>query len=419
MGDTKADTVLRRIAAAGREEHKARAMSLQKAMRLSVAKVADALMDLPLNAIGLVVQPLDADAMTEALNEKHLLILMDGPALTRGAVVVDPVLVGGLIQQQTIGKVLPDIGVERTMTRTDAAICAPLIDTLLERTAGLVDDPADALVITGFRFGAKAEDARSLAITMEGSEFVGIRLTLDMAAGARQGEMMMIFPKPLPENMSDHDADDGGVDASSKGASVGLVDAVMALPAEVNMILCTVQLPLQALHTMQVGDVIDVPHGHFPDVQLTTTAGRIIGRGSVGHVDGVRAVKPRPKPLHATQPMRRASDAAATGQPTVEDLTSPESRGMEQTDASASPDTLDLPDLPDLPDMPGVQDDGGLPALPDMPAPGPETADAPAPSRADVDSDLPDLNDLPDLADLPDLKVGQIGQIRQIVQVRQ
>ena len=139
-GET-AQSVLRRKATAGREDHQSRAMSMQKALRLTLAKVADNLHGMAMAVIGARVEDRDGDNLTDLFDPADLLLLLDGPAGARGAAVLDAAFVGGLIQQQTMGKVqpIPENQDPRPMTPTDAAICAPFMDALLSRVATLPD----------------------------------------------------------------------------------------------------------------------------------------------------------------------------------------------------------------------------------------------------------------------------------------
>lgn len=393
MGDTTSNSVLGRIAAAGSDERKARAMTLHKALRLTVAKAADALMDLPVAMIGAVTEQIKGDGIEDKLDDAQLLMILDGPVGQTGAVMIAPTLVGAMIQQQTIGSVHPDTGGDRAMTRTDAAICAPLVDAMFERTVPILDDPADAALIEGFRFGVKAEDARTLAMRLDADTYTVLRLTLDVARGARQGEMVLILPVVSPKAAPDA-LDENGEDT---GQGTSLTNAVMTLNADLDMVLFQLHLPLNAIQALARGDELPVPAGAFPNVQITTLAGRVVGRGIVGHVEGVRAVKPQRKPTHATQPMRRASDEPMVDMPRVEDIAGPGRRESEERHMIPADDDMDLDmALPqeevtdtaaDAADGPAVEPDAGLPqldALPDL-------------------SDLPDLADLPDLNDLPDL----------------
>ncbi len=415
MGQTKSQSVLGRIATAGREDHQARAMTLQKAVRVTMAKVADALMDLPLSVIGVVMQSVAGDALAEMLAEDALLVLLDGPRMAQGAVIVDPVLVGGLIQQQTIGSVRPDAGQTRAMTRTDAAICAPLLDSLFEKVADLVETDEDTELVTGFRFGAKAEDARALGIALDADDYTILRMTLDMARGTRQGEMMVILPKPDP--MAQIIDSDESTDGRATGPA-NLTNAVMGVNADLKMVLCRLNLTLGEVQAWKPGVVLQMPAGQFPNVQMTTVTGQIIGQGTVGHLEGARAVKPKREPLHATQPLRRETDEDLVDMPDVKgiggDFNPENTIGSErgQLDASMGGPVDNLPQLDDLPD-PSAESNGvqaipdiDLPALDDLPdlADMPELGDLSA-SEGELPPlpDLPELDDLPDLADFPEL----------------
>ena len=64
-------------------------------------------MGLPLSALGITRRALGGDEVPACLNADDLMLLMDGPGTQVAAVLLDPVLVTGLIQQQTMGKVRP------------------------------------------------------------------------------------------------------------------------------------------------------------------------------------------------------------------------------------------------------------------------------------------------------------------------
>ncbi|MEO9574091.1 MAG: hypothetical protein ABJ263_17805 [Tateyamaria sp.] len=191
MDDTENQTVLARITANARSERKAKAMTLQKALRIALAKVADALMDLPAAVLSVTIQDIKGEDVEAVLDDDQLLLILDGPNGCIGAAMFAPVVVGAMIQQQTVGNVSPGPDPERAMTRTDAAICAPLLDALFERMVPLLDEPDEAELIDGHQFGAKAHDARTLALALDASDYITIRLTLDIARGARQGEVVL------------------------------------------------------------------------------------------------------------------------------------------------------------------------------------------------------------------------------------
>ncbi|MEL6452834.1 MAG: hypothetical protein AAFQ19_16395 [Pseudomonadota bacterium] len=398
--------MLGRIAAAGREQRAARAMTLQKALRLTLAKVADEVLDLPMAVIGAVVQDASGDGLEDRLQDAALLMLLDGPHGAAGGVMIDPVVVGGVIQQQTVGTVHADVGQGRAMTRTDAAICAPLVDGMLARVVPILDDEDEKALITGYRFGAKVDSARTLALSLDAQDYVLVRLTVDIARGVRQGEITLVLPKPSP--LATEATSEPGSEAAAK-ASQDMAKTVMGLSADLRMVLCQLHIPLKVLREMRVGQELVLPPGQFPHVQIVTATGRTVGRGVVGHVEGVRAVKPQRAPLHASHPLRRESDGPLVDMPHVKELPS-HARRPEDEDAEGGAE-IEVSEEEIAAAMQQLEQAAPIEEV-DMPAA------LPAPSQQEMEvqidavpdlADLPDLDDLPDWADLPDLAMQAAG----------
>lgn len=395
MGKAPSNSVLARKVAAGTEDHQARAMTLAKATRLTLAKVGDDLLDLPLAVISIVVEERTIDRCDEYLDDDMLLSLLDGPGGTVGLAIFDGSLVGGLIQQQTTGTVTPDRGGARRMTRTDAAMTAPLLDALFERAIPMLEQPSDRALFTGFGFGAMAEDARTARMALEEQDYVAIRMTLDLAKGTRQGDLKLILPRRNATTAAQPDASEE--DAPKTDNKVGMADIVMDLPAALQTSMVRFSLPLRDIQALSVGQILTLPPHKFPEVDLLSLDGRALGRATVGQLDGVRAIRPKALagPAKQMRPIFSSDDQDGSGDGLkLEELAQidlaqlPEVSGPQADDERPGADLPELPELMDLPD--GPLDDSSLPDLSDLP---------------DIDA-LPDLDDLPDLTQLPDLKVG-------------
>ena len=141
-------SVLQRKAQAGKQEHQARAMNVPKALRVSVAKIADEIFDMALVVIGISQERCEGDTIAEKLDDASLLMLLDGPGRSPGGAMVGPELVGAMIQQQTTGKVGKSAPEPRPLTSTDAALCAPLLDSLFTRAHGLLETDEDRDVLS-------------------------------------------------------------------------------------------------------------------------------------------------------------------------------------------------------------------------------------------------------------------------------
>lgn len=357
-------TIMHRKVQAGRAEHQSRAMSLAKALRLTLAKVADEMFDMSMAVIGVRSETCSGEGLAEHLADPGLLMLLDGPSRRRAAAFIDPSLVGALIQQQTMGKVLSlSDGSERPMTPTDAAISAPFLDLLLSRTASVPDDPQEQHLIAGYTFGAWVEDARVLGMALDAPEYELIHLSIDISGGVRQGRILLCMPKgqgaPVEGAGRDENAD---LSQTAQPPVIALSDTVMNLPANLRISLAQIRMTLRSLGALEVGSVIELETSALDKVVIEALTGRPVGRGVLGQLDGNRAVQVQSTRLAAQPLRRRESDREELDLP---DITKPVKRRMgpeEHADITPLPSVL-LPVVPDLADLPELPDMSDLPEL--------------------------------------------------------
>jgi flagellar motor switch/type III secretory pathway protein FliN len=375
-GINGSSSVLHRKAATGRAEHEARSVSIARALRLSAAKVADDLFDMAVAAISVRTQEVAGPDLIEFFDDSALLLLFDGPNSRRAAVVCSSTLVGALIQQQTMGKVLKDDGGQaRSMTGTDAAVCAPFLDGLLERAATLPETDEDRTLLAGYRFGARAEDARLLHLAMEAPHYQVIHLELDIDRGNRQGQIVLCLPVPDQADTAEDQLQDGDQPkARSENLKTRLADTVPLLPIELSLVLATLKMPLSKIGALQVGDLLDIKHGCFDAVEIRTIQGCKVGKGTLGQLDGYRAVRiAQPEGGHD---QRRSAPGKSSDSEQVEagDVPTSTKSLLPHTDATVEPQS-DLPapfdedmslenvagnlepqELPDMSDIPSFDD---------------------------------------------------------------
>ncbi|MEM6578737.1 MAG: flagellar motor switch protein FliM, partial [Pseudomonadota bacterium] len=173
-------SVIHRKAKVARDEFDAREMSPAKALRLSMAKTAETLFHLPLvvRTVEQVTVPLQQ--METKLGDDGLLIVLDGSDGLNGAVKLDNAIVSSLIEVQLIGQLRDRAPEERAFTHTDAAITQPLINEMLGRFNDILADEEIESGADGLRFGDMVEDARTLVLGLEGSDFELYRLNVDL-----------------------------------------------------------------------------------------------------------------------------------------------------------------------------------------------------------------------------------------------
>lgn len=356
MSAEQTTTLVQRTARTAREAQAARTMSLARALRLTAAKQAERLMALPLSALSVTRQTIGADDASKRIDATALTLLMDGAGDQAAVAVLDPVLVAGLIQQQTMGRVMPppEGGETRRHTATDAALCAPFIESLLSRAAMLPDTPEECALLQGFRFGVWAQEPRQAQLALDASDYSLIEMTLDMAAGTRAGKLVLVLPEPKIRGAL-HDEVQGS--AAVAKSSANLAENVMGLNADLVIALTRLKMPLQQVSGFNVGDLIDLNLSSMADALIVDGNGRAIARGTLGQIDGLRAVQvDHRKARHHTEPRRRASDRDALDLP---DVTAPQRAEKELDDTQ----DVGLPSLSDM-DVFGNLDD--LPELPDM-----------------------------------------------------
>jgi flagellar motor switch protein FliM len=359
--------------------HQSRTVSVLRALRLSMSKVGQDLFELPLAVLGATQDVVGNDACEKVFDEDQLMVLLDGPAGARGAAMVDAAFVGGLIQQQTMGTVQPfnADGPPRIMTTTDASLIEPFINTLLERAAPLPQIEEERQLMAGFTFGAKAQNLRLLMLALEDDAYHILRLTLDLAQGARQGELLLCLPVPKPPPKI-ADPDTGEEEEVVDEGSKTLCENVLSLKANLIVSLTQLQLPIRVAGALQVGQVLELGRVSFADAQVRTLEGRIVGHGVLGQRDGMRALRVKHRVKSRETPLRRSSDAGAL-----------------RAEAAQDAQFDDFYSVQDLPVVAGQA--GGDPAKPDT---GMDFATAP----------MPDLSDLPGFEDDADRSSDAMGQ---------
>lgn len=278
--------MLERKLAAASEAERGSGRSALRALRLSVARTAKDLFDLPLAVIGAKQARCEQEGIAGVLSDDRLLVLLDGAQGQSGAVCMDGACVSALIQQQTMGKVTGAQMAERGFTGTDAALVEPLIETLLSRAADLADLPEDQRCLGGFRFGARVEDVRSLQLALEADRFRVFDLTIDIAEGAMQGAICLLLPDLPLEPGKDGTRGAPGVPPGPK-----LDQAFGVMRAELTATICRLRISLTELAAMQPGDVLPLVRERLEETELVTINGQVVAAGRLGQINGLRALR--------------------------------------------------------------------------------------------------------------------------------
>lgn len=277
-------SLIHRKAKGAREEFDARAMSPCKALRLSLAKVADAQLGLALTVATVEQKVLPQSAVKSAMEAGGLLLLLDGMSGRRGAVRLDSQFLASVIEVQTMGAVQRGDAPDRTVTPTDAAMVAPLIDGMLRGYDDYLGNGSAVGLPQGWRFGDMVEDSRTLALALELPDYDLFRITADLGDGAKTGLLTILLPRGQdPAEVKT--AGDGPV------AAVTLEASALNAPAMLDAVLARVSMPLKTLCALSPGMQLTIPREALGKAELLGAGQHVVAPVRLGQLNGWRAVR--------------------------------------------------------------------------------------------------------------------------------
>ena len=310
-------SVIRRKTRAAREGGDPRVMSPARALRLSLARAAETLFDLPLTVATVEQRRIESDEIEAELGTDGLFVLLDGAAGARGALRLDPGLLAALIEVQTTGHVRSGTVRPRVPTRTDAAMAAPLVDGLLDGFEAEMTEGVAGHVSRGFRFGDKMDDTRALALLLVAPDFDSFSLTVDLGPGLRTGQLDLLLPlAPSPARRgarsTRNDGTETGATAAEPEARADLATVALAAPAALDAVLARLRLPLSEAMAFRVGERLSIPQESLGAAQLVAAGGHVVAEGRLGRRDGWRALRLGPSESRIT-PASGPDSAAKPG----------------------------------------------------------------------------------------------------------
>ncbi len=308
MAQTVSAALARKLSM-GQDDLGDRPRSVLRALRLSIARAASDCLNLPLTVIGAKQSNRPPDDLTKAIGQDWLLLLFVGSGDV-AAVCLDPNTVSAIVQTQTIGEVTADPPAPRAFTDTDAAMTAPLVEDTLVRADALAEGAADQACLAGYEFTSRAGDLRSMSLALLEDSYRVFDLTVELAGGMRQGQVMLLLPD-LPAS-ADMDA------AAQDTTGPRMEHSSGVLRAELNAVLCRMTLPLTGLSELAVGDVLPLIGARLDKTEILTIERARAAVGRLGQSTGLRAIR-----LNERPPLPALDD---TGEPEFIDSTSQLSR---------------------------------------------------------------------------------------------
>lgn len=294
MADSVPSNILRRKLAAARIPEADGGPGADRGWRLALARAARDTSGLALDVHALNMQRIGLAEMLEKVPERALIAVLQGPADSLGVIVLSAETMASVIEMLTMGRVNRGEPLARKPTRTDAAMCARLIDGALEALDVTLEDEADLSWAGGYRYASHLEDARPLGLILDDGEYRLLSAKVSLGLGQRIGQVLLA----LPADGRGAGATDGGEaeQAHHHAFASDLAERVGGASCALMATLDRVTLTLGEISGLDRGMILPLGAATIERVRLEGLDGRILGEGRLGQNRGMRAVRLTERP---------------------------------------------------------------------------------------------------------------------------
>jgi len=323
-------------------------MSPAKALRVAVLRAAEDAAELEAKLAGFSEEKTTLIDIVQRLEDPYLICLIEGPGGAVGLALWDCQIMSALVEQLITGRVVPSPADPRPPTRTDAAVIAEFMGMMLKVFDDGLAQIGDAPPVSGFRQVGLLEDSRAVTMALEDIDYRHYRLSLDLADGAKTGELQLIFPwnRVMP--------------AASTGAGISRWktdwrDVVKTTHAPIEAILHRTSMPISEIARLQVGTTILIPAEAIGAMSLEGENRHPVATGRLGQTNGHRAVR-----VCSMMPLSELKEQLLPDGPAVTGLAqpgamTPAAPAMQDIDLGAQTMAPGPPDTAGPPDMVSVQ----------------------------------------------------------------
>ncbi len=290
MADAGQGIIQRKVAAA-RAEVAAGGPGADRGWRLALARAMRDKLKTTLDFRSLSVDRRSLGEVIDLTPDRALIAVLDGPGEGLGVFMISAPVLAGIIEAQTIGRVKSTELAARKPTRTDAAMVAGLIDTALRGLDNALADEADLAWAGGFRYASFLDDPRPLGLILEDTTYRLLRAEVDLAGGARVGEILLAMPaegrglvpnvKPVAGQGNDH----GHVFVQA------LSERVHGAHSGLEAVLARVTMSIQDVMDLTEGFLLPLQQAGLDRISLEGLDGRRVAEGRLGQNRGMRAIR--------------------------------------------------------------------------------------------------------------------------------
>ena len=291
VAEAKHDGVLRRKIAAVKATRTQTATGADRAWRIALARAASKEMNLALDVNALTMKPLSLAELLELPFSFALIAVLQGPAEGNGLMLLSSEVVAGLVEMQTLGRVGSQAIEPRKLTRTDAAMVAPLLDAALTEMDHELELDPDLVWAGGFRYASFLEDARPLGLLMEDFGYRLLTAEVSLGLGARQGNIYFVLPAKGRGVQPVLASKPNVADAPDQGSNHDFVSRIEASGCVLDAVLGHVRMPLDEVLALEVGTVLPLGRATIERLCLTALNGVNLAQGKLGQHRGMRAIR--------------------------------------------------------------------------------------------------------------------------------
>lgn len=284
MTEQTTHSVLQRLLRAARPPVDAGPVTPARALRLSVARAAEAAAGLQVAVRDIVDEVMGLDDMLALLDPQAMLLELTEDQLIAGLAAIDTQARAAVIEMQLLGRLRPAPAEVRPVTGTDAALVLPWIAALLKDLDSTTVDTALAGWTAGYATGGIVASARAAGMALPEGTFRVVRLTLALGDGGRQGLVLIALPASRAA------APAAAAPARPEWSHL-MERAVLAAPSDLRAVLHRLRLPLGAVERFAVGQVLPLHGVTVSSLRIEGPDGRSVARARLGQVAGMRAAR--------------------------------------------------------------------------------------------------------------------------------
>lgn len=293
--------VLKRKVVAGRARSStAVPPSSVKALGLALGRAGQHVPGLGLSVGTVRLQQMSLTELLELPEELALLAIVEGPGDGLGLMALTPAALASFIEVVTTGRIGRATVPPRKPTRTDAAMAAGLIDSILTEFEIALAGSPDLSWAGGFRYASFLPDARPLGLLLEDQAYRVLTVDLTLGAGVRQGEVLLALPA---RGRAEATAGIGASASDGQGARIQLrlpdamgwdqamERAILSAEADLTAVLHRMTVPLSAVLAFEPGMTVPLPMAALDQVAVEGPGGRRLAEGRLGQNRGHRALR--------------------------------------------------------------------------------------------------------------------------------